>query len=213
MQDIVIYGAGGLAREIEFIINRINEEDKQWNFCGFVVSNTNREFSSNESVDRIVGDDDWLFKREKMNVALGIGLPQYRVSIGKKISRYFSDNKLPILIDPSVIYDHRTCYFCPGSIIAAGAVLTVNIFLGDFGFINLNCTVGHEASIGAGCVLNPSVNISGGVDIGYGCLVGTGAQVLQNLSIGTNSVIGAGAVVTKNIPNNVVAVGVPARLL
>ena len=37
--------------------------------------------------------------------------------------------------------------------------------------------------------------------------------VLPNVSIGANSVIGAGSVVTKSIPENVVASGVPARVL
>jgi len=37
--------------------------------------------------------------------------------------------------------------------------------------------------------------------------------VLPGVTIGANSVIGAGAVVTKNIPTNVVAMGVPCRVV
>ena len=64
--------------------------------------------------------------------------------------------------------------------------------------VNISCTIGHEAVIGRGCVLNPTANISGGVELGSGVLVGTGAQILQYLSIGDNAQVGAGAVVTKN---------------
>jgi len=37
--------------------------------------------------------------------------------------------------------------------------------------------------------------------------------ILPGVTIGKNSVIGAGSVVTKNIPENVVAVGNPCRVL
>ena len=45
--------------------------------------------------------------------------------------------------------------------------------------------------------------------------VWTGANVviLPGVAIGKNSVIGAGSVVTKDIPENVVAVGNPCRVL
>lgn len=43
--------------------------------------------------------------------------------------------------------------------------------------------------------------------------LGAGVIVLPGVTIGKNSVIGAGSVVTKDIPPNVVAVGVPCRVL
>ena len=36
MKDILVYGAGGYGREVACIINRINNKDKIWNFCGFI---------------------------------------------------------------------------------------------------------------------------------------------------------------------------------
>ncbi|MBQ2779758.1 MAG: hypothetical protein IJF46_08310 [Bacteroidaceae bacterium] len=43
--------------------------------------------------------------------------------------------------------------------------------------------------------------------------IGAGVQVLPGVTIGSNVVIGAGAVVVKDIPDNVVAVGNPCRVL
>ena len=43
--------------------------------------------------------------------------------------------------------------------------------------------------------------------------IGAGAILLPGVTIGKNSVIGAGSVVTRDIPENVVAVGVPCRVL
>ncbi|MEU7000001.1 sugar O-acetyltransferase [Nonomuraea sp. NPDC046570] len=49
--------------------------------------------------------------------------------------------------------------------------------------------------------------------IGDNVWLGGGVIVLAGVTIGANSVIGAGAVVTGDIPENVVAVGVPARVI
>ena len=53
-------------------------------------------------------------------------------------------------------------------IIGAGVTATVNITLEAFALCNFGCTLGHEARIGAGSVVNPGANISGGVVIGTG---------------------------------------------
>ena len=51
------------------------------------------------------------------------------------------------------------------------------------------------------------------VHIGENVWVGTGTVIVQGVNIGNNSVIGAGSVVVKDIPENVVAVGNPCRVL
>lgn len=51
------------------------------------------------------------------------------------------------------------------------------------------------------------------VHIGRCCWIGAGAVILPGVTIGNGSVIGAGSVVTRDIPENVVAVGNPCRVL
>jgi len=46
-----------------------------------------------------------------------------------------------------------------------------------------------------------------------GASIGTSTTVLCGVTIGENAVIGAGSVVTKDIPPNVIAAGVPAKIL
>lgn len=43
--------------------------------------------------------------------------------------------------------------------------------------------------------------------------VGSGVTILPGVTIGENSVIGAGSIVTKDIPANVIAVGVPCKVM
>lgn len=51
------------------------------------------------------------------------------------------------------------------------------------------------------------------VKIGDNVWLGERVMVLKGVTIGNNCIIGAGAIVTKNIPDNSIAVGVPARVI
>ena len=51
------------------------------------------------------------------------------------------------------------------------------------------------------------------IHIGKNCWLGAGVIVVPGISLGYNSVIGAGSVVTRDIPDNVLAVGNPCRVL
>ena len=51
------------------------------------------------------------------------------------------------------------------------------------------------------------------IRIGRNVWIGAGAIVLPGVTIGDGTVVGAGSVVTKDLPENVVAVGNPCRIL
>ena len=51
------------------------------------------------------------------------------------------------------------------------------------------------------------------VHIGENSWIGAGAVIVPGVRIGKNTIIGAGSIVTKDIPDNVIAVGNPCRVL
>lgn len=59
----------------------------------------------------------------------------------------------------------------------------------------------------------PDLEITKPIKIGDDCYIGNNAIILPGVTIGNRCVIGAGAVVSRNIPDNSVAVGVPARVI
>jgi acetyltransferase-like isoleucine patch superfamily enzyme len=61
--------------------------------------------------------------------------------------------------------------------------------------------------------LCPGVHISGNCKIGKLTFIGTNATILPNITIGKNVIVGAGALVTKDLPDNVLAMGSPAKVI
>lgn len=59
----------------------------------------------------------------------------------------------------------------------------------------------------------PDLEITKPIILGDDVYVGNNVILLPGVTIGNNVVIGEGAVVTHNIPDNSVAVGVPARVI
>lgn len=59
----------------------------------------------------------------------------------------------------------------------------------------------------------PNGDMFGTIEIGDGTHVGWETIIMPNVKIGKNCIIGCGAVVTKDIPDNSIAVGVPARVI
>ncbi|MDR0829363.1 MAG: acyltransferase [Prevotellaceae bacterium] len=51
------------------------------------------------------------------------------------------------------------------------------------------------------------------VKIGNNVFIGSGAVILPGVTIGNNTAIGSGSVVSKDIPDNSLAVGVPAKVI
>jgi len=108
-----------------------------------------------------------------------------------------------------------------------------NIHIGNNFYANFDCVMldGGGIFIGDDVLLAPRVGIytsnhaidpaeraAGGcyakpVRIGNRVWIGAGVHVNQGVTIGDGSVIGSGSVVTSDIPPNVVAAGVPCRVL
>lgn len=214
MKRIVVVGAGGFAREVKWLIEEINAVRPRFEFLGYVVSDLSK-LGEHDSRDEVLGDFAWLRSNAARvdALALGIGTPVARARVADELLPHFGPERWPALVHPSVRMDTRSVEVGAGAVVCAGVIATVNVRLRPFCVVNLACTIGHEAVIGRAAVLNPTVNVSGGVEIGERVLVGTGSQVLQYLRVGEGATVGAGAVVTRDVPNDETVVGTPAKPL
>lgn len=108
-----------------------------------------------------------------------------------------------------------------------------NIEIGENFYCNYNCTIldvnkvvfGNNVFIGPNCSFytalhpldagerNEGLEYAKPITIGDNVWFGGSVTVLPGVTIGSNSVIGAGSVVTKDIPEGVVAVGNPCKVI
>lgn len=108
-----------------------------------------------------------------------------------------------------------------------------NISIGDNFFVNhntviLDCAsvnIGNNVFIGPNCGIytvnhpldkdtrNEGLEYAHSIDIGDNVWIGGGVTILPGVTIGDNSVIASGSVVNKDIPNNVLAAGVPCKVI
>ena len=104
-----------------------------------------------------------------------------------------------------------------GSGIYANSNLTLvddgHIYVGDkvmFGPNVIIATANHPIEAG---LRSKGFQYNKDVHIGENAWIGAGVIIVPGIKIGKNTVIGAGSIVTKNIPDDVVAVGNPCKVL
>ncbi|MDM0611805.1 hypothetical protein QTH09_12320 [Clostridium perfringens] len=83
-----------------------------------------------------------------------------------------------------------------------GIIIHKDVVLGDY------CTIYHQVTIGS----NDKGNVNDVAKIGNNVYIGSGAKIIGPLNIGNNVKIGANAVVVSDLPENSVAIGVPAKI-
>ena len=211
MKNIVIVGAGGLGREVVWLIERINQRtDEPWNILGFYDDGV--EKGTWVQGFQVLGKVEQLLEiKDEINVVCAIG----NAAIKYKLINLLKTNaslKFPNLIDPSAVISDSG-HMGIGNIICANVVISVNTKLYDFILVDWNSTVGHEACIESFVTLYPGVSVSGNTRIGMATELGTGSSIIQGKQIGVNVLIGAGAVVISDIEDNCTAVGCPAKVI
>jgi sugar O-acyltransferase (sialic acid O-acetyltransferase NeuD family) len=210
MQPLVIYGAGGHAREMADLVSDVNAERPQWNLLGFLADEASSASHELNGLP-VLGGREWLEQRPAdVQVVVGVGSPQWRRSIAEALRP--CGVRFPVLRHPTAVVS-RHVEIGDGTQIAAGCIVTVNVTIGAFVVLNRACNVSHDCGLGDFVTIAPGVQLAGNVTIETGCDVGIGASVIQGVSIGEWAVIGAGAAVTDTLPANCTAVGVPAKVI
>ena len=99
-----------------------------------------------------------------------------------------------------------------------GLKLGIQTDIGAFTYINAQygVVIEDEVQIGSHCSIYSFSSIDdtfGKVVLKKSCKIGSHSTVLPGVTIGENSIIGAHSLVNGDIPDNVVAVGVPAKVI
>ncbi|EGT0666025.1 galactoside O-acetyltransferase [Citrobacter werkmanii] len=173
-------------------------------------------------------------KAGKLFTDMGEGLPQERLR-GKELMYEFNHTrpseikKRERLIREMFATVGENAWIEPPIYFSYGR----NIHIGKNFYANFNFTIvdDYTVTIGDNVLIAPNVTITATghpvhyelrksgemfsfpVTLGNNVWIGSNVVINPGITIGDNSVIGAGSVVTKDIPPDVVAVGVPCRVI
>lgn len=204
---VLVYGAGGHAKVVADILERcpqytvlgfLDDRRDLWNsdFLGYTVLGGMRVLNRN--------------KASGAHLLLAIGVAAVRRQLAHDLKR--AGWSFAIAIHPSAQIG-RDVVIGEGTVVMANAVINTGTRLGGHVIINTAATVDHDCTIEDFAHMSPGAHLGGGVHVREGAQVGIGASVIPGISIGRWSMVGAGATVIRNIPDNVIAVGTPARPL
>ena len=124
----------------------------------------------------------------------------FRLGGSKLISRFARTILHRIILGENVLELHTQIgkgFFLAHPI---GIVINDEAIIGDYVWVYQNVTIAKMYGKGAPI-------------IGNNVLLFAGAKIIGNVKIGDNVVIGANAVVTHDIPDNAIAVGIPAKVI
>jgi len=141
-----------------------------------------------------------IFKNHR-NISIGKDF-----SMGKFCSIYAQDTESKIIIGDRVAFNNHTMINADNG---------GEIIIGDgsiFGPYTVLRSSNHVFS-STSKFFRDQGKIPGYIFIGKNVWLGAGVIITPNVKVGDNVVIGAGSVVTKNIPDNSLAVGVPAKVI
>ena len=210
MNDIVIYGAGGLGKEIACLIDRINRKEKQWNIIGFIDDGL-REGTMISQYGKVLGNKTFLNSIDyRLAVVMAIGNP--------KTVKYLVDNisnrhlYFPNLIAPDVVIVDSSFKMGEGNVIQSSCWISCDVSIGNYNIFNGSVTLSHDNIVGSFNTFMPGVRISGEVEIGNGNFFGVGSIVLQQIKIGEDIKLGAGSVLMRKPKNGNLYIGNPAKI-
>lgn len=209
---LVIYGAGGFAREVAWLAEACRNGELRFEPVCLVDDDPRRHGRDINGIP-VVSLDEAAQRYPSAAVIGAIGSPAAREMA---MSRADEAGLVPATLIHGGVEMSRFVEVGLGTVICAGNILTANIRLDRHVQVNLDCTIGHDVMLGDFATLAPGVHVSGWVHMGRRVYVGTGAVIVNGtesapITIGDDAVIGAGAVVTKSVDPGVTVVGVPAR--
>lgn len=192
---MILYGASGHAKVIIDILNQ-NGIDIQ------------AIYDDDPAIKALIGYP--VTKPEAIGtepMIIAIGRNDVRKTISEKLDRPYGKAVHPsAIIDPSVEIGE-------GSVVMANATINHSSVIGRHAIVNTSASIDHDCEIGDYVHISPKTCLCGGVKIGEGTHVGAGSVIIPGVYVGAWSVIGAGSVVIGDIPDHVVAVGNPAKII
>lgn len=208
MKRVVIFGAGGLGREVLETVRALAAVGHDIVCVGFAID---PGFAVPEAIGGLpvrCGLEAYLGQPD-LHFVIALGEPAARRRAALTVSGAVGSRFANVIHPAATIGAIGS--IGAGTMVLGPASITTEVTIGSHVLINPMASVAHDCVLADFATLSPAVALAGGVLVGEGAELGTGAVVLPRQKIGRWSRIGAGAVVTRPVTANTTVVGVPAR--
>ncbi len=210
MKQLVIFGAGGHAREVAQLVEDINlAQPESWQLAGFLADADTSVVVNKPLPAPFLGGAEWLLEHSQTYLTVAIGNSAARQSVVQRLLRIYPTLQFATLVHPRA-WIAKSVALGQGCVVFAGSLVNADACLGSFASLNLGVTASHDCTVGSFSSLGPGVHLAGAVTLGEAVDVGTGASMRPGVSVGAGAIVGAGAVVVTDLPAHCVAYGVPA---
>jgi len=206
---VILWGASGHARVVADIIR----SGGSYEIAGFIDDlQPARAGETFEGAPLLGGRDALAAARENgvTHLIVAIGHCDARLEAARfAVANGFT---LATAIHPSAVIA-TSARVGIGTVVAAHAVVNPGTVIGENVIVNTSASIDHDCTIADGVHISPRACLAGSVRVGEASWIGAGATVIDGRTIGRRSIVGAGAVVVRDIPDDVLAYGVPARIV
>ncbi|MET8091058.1 acetyltransferase [Micromonospora sp. NPDC005220] len=210
--DLVLVGAGGMARETAATVAAINAAAPTWRLRGFLDDDPALHGVTRAGLP-VLGPLDAIADLPDAAVVVCIANardPGVREQVVRRLG--LPAARYATVVHPSAEVP-ADCTVGPGSVLLAQVVLTADVTVGAHVAIMPQTVLTHDDVVSDHVTIASGVRISGSVRIGPGAYLGAGALIRESLTVGARSLVGMGSVVLSDIPPDEVWAGNPARFL
>ncbi len=206
LRRIYIYGAGGHGKVVADSLQVMG-----LTVAGFLDDSPRRTGLMLSGIPVISTDKllDTCEDRREIRIALGIGDNRSRHAVAERCRAWKFE--LVTAIHPSAVLS-PSARIGAGTVVMPQATINASASIGTGVIINTGAVVEHDCVIGDFAHVSPNAALGGAASVGAFSQVGIGAVVLPGITVGSRSMVGAAAAVICDIPDDVTAIGVPARI-
>jgi len=208
MVKMFVYCAGGFGREIIDTVRRINQSRPAWDEICFIDDDPG--LGDEHYGTRLYSFDSLLeeFELSSCEAVVATGEPVVRKTLYDRLAS--GGIALATIVDDTALISD-TARLGAGVVVTAYCSVSSSAVVGNNVAINTKAIVGHDVQLGEHCVVSSLVNIGGASSVGDNSYIGMGAQIKEGTAIGSDVIIGMGSVVYNDIPDEMIALGNPAR--
>lgn len=207
MKDLIIVGAGGMARKVFVTLRRLNEKEPKWNIIGCVDDNEHALDGVRFDLGIIGKISDWQ-PTENQVFVMGISDPKLKHKISDMLAARGA--KFETIVSPDVLLGDYV-EIGEGSVILTPYNVESGVRIGKFVTL-LGSTIALDGVIGDYSTTAGFANLTNAV-IGKEVYVGSHVVLVENTHVGDGAFISVGSIVLKDVKPHEQVFGYPARVV